>query len=61
MRRRLPTGTHLPHPRIAATTGRSVEITGPTDGLPVTLDGRTAGRAERLTAAVRHPALRLLL
>jgi len=61
MRRRLPTGTHLPHPRITTTTGRSVEITAPDGGVPVTVDGRPAGRVDRLTASVRHPALRLLI
>jgi hypothetical protein len=61
MRRRLPTGTHVPHPRITATTGRAVEITAPGARLPVTVDGRPTGRVERFSATVRHPALRLLL
>lgn len=61
MRRRLATGTHLPHPRITTTTGRSVQITARDGAVPVAVDGRDAGRVERLSASVRHPALRLLI
>jgi diacylglycerol kinase family enzyme len=61
MRRRLATGTHLPHPRIVATTGRSVEVTTTGAALTVTVDGRPAGRRAGLHALVRHPAVRLLI
>src|SRR4029079_2169440 len=60
MRRRLPTGTHVPHPRIVATSGRTVVVTA-ARAWPVTLDGRPRGRRAELTASVRHPALRLLI
>ncbi len=61
MRRRLPTGSHLPHPRIVATSGRVVEVDGLTRPWPVTLD-RRAGRVEtRLRAAMLPSALRLLI
>lgn len=60
MRRRLPTGTHLPHPRIATTTGRTVVVTAAV-ARPVALDGRPVGSRTGLTASVRHPALRLLI
>ena len=61
MRRRLPTGTHLPHPRIVATSGRTIVVRVPGSGLPATLDGRPVGRVQGLDLAVRHPALRLLV
>jgi hypothetical protein len=61
MRRRLPTGTHVPHPRIVTTTGRAVTVHVGAAGLAARLDGRPIGRVRSLDAAVRHPALRLLL
>jgi hypothetical protein len=61
MRRRLATGTHLPHPRIAATTGRRVQVRAAGTGPTVTLDGLAIGRLAELEASVRHPALRLLI
>ncbi len=61
MRRRLATGTHLPHPRIVATTGRSIEVRAAGAAMPMTLDGLAAGRHTGLRASVRHPALRLLI
>jgi len=61
MRRRLATGTHVPHPRIVATTGRTIEVSAPGAGPRVTVDGRPAGRHPGLHASVRHPALRLLI
>jgi hypothetical protein len=61
MRRRLATGTHLPHPRIVVTTGRSVEVTTTGSAIAVTIDGRATGRRAGLHARVRHPALRLLI
>ena len=61
MRRRLATGTHLPHPRIVATTGRSVEVRAAGATMALTLDGVAAGRHTGVRASVRHPALRLLI
>ena len=61
MRRRLGTGTHVPHPRIVTASGRSVRVDGVGHPWPVTLDGRPVGRFPGLTATVRHPALRLLI
>ena len=61
MRRRLPTGTHLPHPRILATSGRIIEVDGLRRPWPVTLD-RRSGRAEtRLGLSILPSALRLLI
>jgi len=61
MRRRLASGTHLPHPRIVSASGRSVRVTAAAGPRPVALDGRPVGGRSELTAAVRHPAVRLLL
>ena len=60
MRRRLPLGTHLPHPRITTTTGRSVTI-GLGRPRPVQLDGAAAGPVRDVTVTVRPGALRLLV
>lgn len=60
MRRRLPSGTHVPHPRITTASGREVLVrTG--RPLPVTLDGHAAGRAGTLAVRARPGALRLLV
>jgi hypothetical protein len=61
MRRRLPTGTHLPHPRIVTTSGRSVRVDVAGASLAGMLDGHPIGPVRTLDATVRHPALRLLL
>jgi hypothetical protein len=61
MRRRLATGTHVPHPRIVTTTGHTIAVHVTGASLAVTLDGRRLGRFRGLDAAVRHPALRLLI
>jgi hypothetical protein len=61
MRSRLPTGTHVPHPRIATTSGRTIEVRAAGHGLPLVIDGRTIGPVAACTATVRHPALRLLI
>jgi hypothetical protein len=61
MRRRLATGSHLPHPRILAASGRTVAVTSGGARLAVTVDGRPAGHVPELHASVRHPALRLLI
>jgi len=61
MRRPLATGTHVPHPRIATTTGRRIQVQTAGGALVLTLDGRAVGAVPGLVAAVRHPALRLLI
>jgi diacylglycerol kinase family enzyme len=60
MRRRLPTGTHVPHPRIMQATGRRVVVTAERP-LPLELDGRRSGRTLTLTVEVNPATLRLLL
>lgn len=61
MRRRLPGGAHLPHPRIVTARARTVEVT--TDGRewPLRRDGRAAGRVAHLHAIVVPSAVRLLV
>ncbi|MGZ4675518.1 MAG: diacylglycerol/lipid kinase family protein [Acidimicrobiia bacterium] len=61
MRRRLASGTHLPHPRITATSGRSVRVEATAGGWPLEADGVAAGRIRGLSATVRPRALRLLV
>ena len=61
MRRRLPTGTHLPHPRILATSGRVIEIDGLRRPWPVTLDRRSGQAETRLGLSILPSALRLLI
>jgi len=61
MRRRLPTGTHVPHPRIRSGRGRRVEIEVTRRALPLEVDARDQGRATRLTVALVAGALRLLV
>ncbi len=61
MRRRLPSGTHLPHPRIVTGSGRSVEVGTGDRAWPVAIDGRPAHAAVRLIARIRPAALRLLI
>jgi hypothetical protein len=60
MRRRLPAGAHVPHPRIVTTTGRDVTIrwARPT---PVEADGRAATTVAQVHARVRAGAYRLLV
>ena len=64
MRARLPSGTHLPHPRITTTSGRTirVESSGGTGrgGVAVAYDGHPIGRRSTVDAAVVPGALRLL-
>ena len=61
MRRRLPQGTHLPHPRIAQTTGRRVEIRGRSGALPLEVDGVAGRRRRRVTVAVVPAAFLLVV
>jgi hypothetical protein len=61
MRRRLPTGTHVPHPRIAVGRARRVEIEVAGRRLPVEVDGRRIGRSGRLDVTVAPASIRLLI
>lgn len=60
MRRRLPTGTHLPHPAITTAAGRQVEIRAP-EALPGELDSRRLPGREHWRVVVVPGALRLLV
>jgi YegS C-terminal NAD kinase beta sandwich-like domain len=60
MRRRLPTGGHLPHPRILARTARTLEIEAATP-LALEVDGVGRPAVSRLLAEVRSDAYRLLV
>ncbi len=60
MRRRLPGAAHLPHPRIAAASGRSVTVSSAHPGL-LEVDGTRRGPAGRLGATVRPGAYRLVV
>jgi diacylglycerol kinase family enzyme len=61
MRSRLPQGVHLPHPRIATTTGRDVEVHVEGGRLPLTIDGVAREPVSDLTVTVIPGALRLAL
>lgn len=58
VRARLPTGTHLPHPRIQQTRAKAVTLDLPTD-LPVFIDGEPIGKARHLAVRVLPDALRV--
>jgi YegS C-terminal NAD kinase beta sandwich-like domain len=60
MRRRLPGGGHLPHPRIVTTTGRQAEIRWAAPA-PVEIDGTPGPRRASVDVAVRSPAFVLLV
>jgi YegS C-terminal NAD kinase beta sandwich-like domain len=61
MRRRLLTGTHVPHPSIQTTRARHVEIEIAGGAVPLEVDGRPHGRTARLSATVVPEAIRLLV
>ena len=61
MRRRLPTGMHVPHPGIRTGRARRVEVEVVGRGLPVELDGRPRGRTARLGVTLVPAAIRLLV
>lgn len=61
MRRRLPTGTHVPHAGIRAGRARRVEIEVARRRLPVEVDGRPQGRTRRLVVTLVPAAIRLLV
>ena len=59
-RRRLPLGTHVPHPGIEVRRvgAIQVDLDGPT---PITLDGVSVGRARALSIRVEPDALRCVI
>lgn len=60
MRARLPTGTHLPHPRIVTRTGVLIEARA-SRPLAVEVDGRARARAATLRARLLPARYRLLV
>ena len=58
--RRLPAGTHLPHPAIAASR-RATFSTSFDRPVPVLLDGVPAGRASRITVRAESDALTVVV
>jgi len=61
LRRRLPAGVHLPHPRVVTASGRAVEVHVDRVRLPLRIDGVARGDVADLTATVVPGALRLAL
>lgn len=60
MRRRLPTGAHLPHPRILTASGRRIRVTWDTPE-PVEADGRDRGPAPTVDLRVRPGAVAIVV
>ena len=60
MRARLPTGTHLPHPRIVTAAATAIEVRAPRS-LELELDGRTVTRAATLRVRLLPARYRLLV
>jgi diacylglycerol kinase family enzyme len=60
VRRRLPHGAHLPHPRIEERHVPAVQVAFP-KALPVHLDGRRLGDAHNLSVRVAPDALRVVV
>jgi diacylglycerol kinase family enzyme len=60
LRRRLATGSHLPHPRISTGLARAVEIVT-SRTVPIDADGAARAGADRLAATVRPEGYRLLV
>ena len=60
MRRRLPTGTHVPHPGVRSERAHRVRSRSP-DAVPVEVDGRPQGRTGRLVVTLDPGGHRLLV
>lgn len=60
MRRRLSSGTHLPHPHIHTTRARHIEIET-ARVMPLEVDGRRKGRTRRVAVDLVPEAIRLLI
>jgi hypothetical protein len=62
MRERLPSGSHVPHPRITTASGREVTVHVEGRGFPIRVDGVHANQpVSDLAVAVVPGALRLLI
>lgn len=61
MRRRLPQGTHVPHPRIHELAGRRVEVRVQARPAPLEADGEPRGRVRGLSVEVLPEVLWLLV
>lgn len=61
MRRRLATGSHVPHPRIRTGSGRRIRVRVTAGVWPLRVDGRSVGRAGTIEVEVRSPAIHLLV
>ena len=61
MRRRLATGTHLPHPRISTASGAKIRIEIIAGSWAIKADSEPVGRAGRLEVEILSPAARLLI
>jgi hypothetical protein len=61
MRRRLTTGTHVPHPSIHTTRARHVEIEMSSAAMPLEVDGQERGRVRRLSVSLVAEAIRILI
>lgn len=61
MRRRLATGSHLPHPRIRTGSGRRIRVRVRAGAWPVRIDGHPTGRSGTIVVEVRSPALHLIV
>jgi hypothetical protein len=61
MRRRLPTGVHLPHPRIRTGSGRRIRVRVRGGTWPVRIDGRPTGRSGTVGVEVHSPAFHLVV
>ena len=59
VRKRLPTGSHLPHPRIDQTRAKAVSFEFPSP-YEVFIDGEPVARARRLAIRVVADALRVI-
>ena len=61
MRRRLATGSHLPHPRIRTGSGRRIRVRVTGGAWPLRVDGRAVGRTGTVEVEVLSPAVHLLV